>query len=165
MRVPLCLLSSAMLASFAAFASQNDCTYDQSHQIEVLQEIASRRPGAVLAEDERTVRWTDEDGSETVVRYGGCDHLGFMVSSTRARTEASPEAEVLRVARSLAREFWHESDAKDLEQVVAARELEKEAMPSGVVYRLEHESYDEFVVEHELVDGRERIAIRWARSF
>ena len=151
--------------SLLVVASEIDCTYDQPHQVAVLREIASRHPGAAVSDATGTVSWTNEAKTEMSVQFGGCHHLGFTVSATRARDIASPEGETFRVAVELAKGYWDNADSNALESATTSRSFTKETTSTGVLYYMEHDSYDEFVVERELLEGHERITIRWLRSY
>jgi hypothetical protein len=150
-----------LFAASVCFA--DDCTYDQSAQLELLQSIAKRHPGGILDIDAKTLTWSTASSTATSVTYGGCDHLGFKVTKNVSLTKTLTEDEVLDLASTLADVFWEPLEAQALSSAISAKAFNRETVATGIYYQIHNTYYYEFFIEHNQTEGY--VAIGWARNF
>ena len=163
-KIALLPLIGMVLAS-PAYALTDECTYDQSDQLKKLQSVAAAKANSRVIAGERQVTWTGRDQTHWSLVYGGCAHLGFAITSSRARKLPAKQGEVLQAAARMAAEFWDPSDAADLRAAIASGKFEKRTDQAVTHFSFAHESYDVFEVEHNFEQRTERITVRWVRSF
>lgn len=154
-----------LVVSTSMYSIATACSYDQERQIVVLRNIAQRFKGSIFNESEKTVSWADAQGKEMRVTYGGCDHLGFTISSAEKRRSELKTGEVFERATVLATDFWDKADAHDLKTALESRAFTVETNHGVTRYWLKHELYDQFTIEHSYSDGRDRVTIFWSRTF
>ena len=160
-----CALAASARTPPAAVADEHDCTYDQQDQQRVVREVARRYPGGRVEAKERRITWPLPSGGSVVFVYGGCDHLGSVVTRTEARTAALPQARVFAVATELAGKYWDKAVAKDLRTGLAKRAFHTETVDGRRYYHVRHESLAQLYVEYEFSNGASRVTIAWSRTF
>jgi light-regulated signal transduction histidine kinase (bacteriophytochrome) len=162
--IALLMLITMTLAS-PAYASVDECSYDQTTQLEKLRKVAAGKPNARVVEAKRQVTWTGKDKTHWTVVYGGCAHFGFSVTSSQMRTHPAKQDEVLQAAVKIAAEYWDPADAQKLKTAIMGMQFEKRTDGAATRYVISRDDYEEFEVEHEFEKSRERIAVRWLRNF
>jgi hypothetical protein len=141
------------------------CTYDQANQLNKLKRIAAAKANSRLIPAQRQVSWTEKDQTHWTISYGGCAHIGFSVTASRKRAVPMKQDAVLQQAARMAKAFWDPPDADALSAAIAAGKFEKRIAQGSTLYVIPREDYDAFEIEHGFAKGRERISIRWLRSF
>jgi hypothetical protein len=163
------MLTYAALALSLCIASPclaaDECTYDQVNQIRVLKGIADRHPGGIVEEGERRITWPLKSGGTITYVYGGCVHLGSIVTRQEPLPIPHTDKQLFAVAMELASTYWDEADAAALNAGLKDVRYKKEQTDGKVYYNVRHDDYFEFYVEHEYKDGVDRIAIAWGRNF
>jgi hypothetical protein len=163
--VKFALLLTAMTLASPAYASVDECTYDQAAQLEKLRKVAAGKPNARVVDTKRQVTWIGKDQTHWTLVYGGCAHFGFSVTSTRMRNQPAKQGEMLQTAVEMAAEFWDPADAQVLRSAVSSERFEKRTDGAATRYLISREDYDGFEIEHEFGKRKERITVRWLRSF
>jgi hypothetical protein len=148
-----------------ALADKHDCTYDQDNQRRVVRELARRHPGGRVDEEDRRITWALPSGGSIVFLYGGCTHLGSIVTRTEPRSTALPRDRVFAIATDLATRYWNKADADELKAGLAKRAFETEVVDGRTYYQVRREDYSQFSVEYEFRDGTSRVEIAWSRNF
>jgi len=151
-----------MLMFTALQTTAEACTYDQDAQIQTLHEIAQQHKAA-LNLSERKLTWTEPDGRQLAIAYGGCDHLGFTIRMTLPDTAVKGEADAVRVAKSLAQRFWDKAEYELLDTGLAAGNGKREQRGETVSIQLPAEHYSEFYVEYAI--PARFVEIAWVRNF
>lgn len=165
MRAGRMLLMAAAMVAAPVLAADDECTYDQSAQLEKLRKVAAGKANARVDADKRQLTWTGKDQTRWTLVYGGCAHLGFTVTASHIRERPAKLGEVLQAAVRMASDFWDPADSQELRSAVTDGRFEKRT--DGALTRLiiSREDYDKFEIEHEFVKPRQHITVRWLRSF
>ena len=151
-----------MLMFTASETAAEECIYDQDAQIQKLHEIGHQQKAA-LNLSERTLTWTEPDGRQLTIAYGGCDHLGFTVRMTLPDSAFKNEADAMQVAKSLAQRFWDKAEYEQLNIGLAAGNGKREQMGETVSIQLPAEHYSEFYIEYAI--PARFVEIAWVRNF
>ena len=157
--------AAVLLAAPLAFAGEHDCTYDQDDQVRVVREVAKRHPGGRVDEKDRRVTWTLPGGGSIVFEYGGCTHLGSIVTRAERTPAALSRERVFAIATDLAAKYWKKEEAEDLRTGLAKREFQTETVDGRTYYHVRHEDLSQFYVEYAFLNGTSRVAIAWSRTF
>lgn len=146
-------------------AAAGECMYDQPNQLEKLRGVAASKPGARVDADARAVLWTSKDKAHWSLVYGGCDHLGLAITSTKIKSLASKPTETLQAAVKMAVEFFDPVDAADLKKAIDQKKYQIHTNRVSTYFSIENESYDVFEIEQEFKEHAESLTVRWIRSF
>lgn len=141
----------------------DDCTYDQTAQIELLESIVQSHPGGVLNTETKIINWTSPSASASSVQYGGCEHLVFTITKNLTPSKILSKIEVFELAVVLAREYWAPDDALALSSSISEKTLSHEIMDDSNYYHIPSEFYYSFFIEHNPTKGY--VSIEWARNF
>lgn len=140
-----------------------DCTYDQSSQISLLQSIAKSHPGGELDKQSKSIVWNSDLNSASSITYGGCHHLSFSVTKNVSVHNPLRNEELFLLASTLAREYWDKSDANSLSKGIKDKTYTREITAGSMYYNIPHEYYFEFYIEHNPLKAY--VTIFWARNF
>jgi hypothetical protein len=137
----------------------------------VIASVAGLGPGAVVDVAERTVAWTSPANESTVFGYGGCVDIGSTVARSTPMRAPRTREQVFAVARELAKRFWSPDPVgADLAANALIAGLDDSTFAIATqdrrtTYSVADPSYVQLHVEHEFVDGVDRVTIVWQGNF
>jgi hypothetical protein len=159
------LTAIAVLSFYAsAIAADAECTFDQANQIEVLREMSARHPGGTLDIAQRKLSW-EIAGGRIDYQYGGCVHLGTIVSQLDSRATARNQEEIFRVARQLAATYWDTAVTEILVNALQRKKYVVDNSNDRTAYAIAHEDYTQLYIEHSHADKVDRVTIGWTGNF
>ena len=165
------LLVALALALSQAPRATDDCTFDQVHQSNVVAAIAKMIPGGATDPATRTITWTRPGEGTTTFGFGGCVDLGSVVTRTTALPRSRTQAQILALARDLSARFWRNTEvsgdaaAEALTRATERAEFVVEQSGSRTVFNVADPGYVQLYVEHEYINGIDRVVIAWQGHF
>lgn len=165
------LFGSMNAASSADEIADQDCSFNQEHQVQVLRAMANRFPGGQLDIKNRTIQWKQSATDGTQLNFGGCFHLASGVTQTIRLSQARTQAQVFALAKFLAKRYWDNqlvSAGAAFDALVAALNAGKYAVSyeeGKTIYAISDETYDELTVSHSYQNGIDTVMIVWFGAF
>jgi hypothetical protein len=160
--------AACFLVFFSGFTfASEDCSFNQDYQVEVVRNLSARYPGGSLDETAHRITWTMKGGGSVVFEFGGCAHLGSVITRSDPLAKKRTSKQVLGIARHLARKYWH-WDMLAVQTMVTNLERSSfitEIIDDKTFYRIKDPTYTEFYIEHEYIDGTDRVTVAWMGNY
>jgi hypothetical protein len=148
-----------------------DCTFDETHQATVVTSIATHFSGGTPNVPDRLVTWASATDGTTTFSYGGCYDLGSMVTHSIPLETPRTQNQVFALARELALRFWSNDivsawlATETLLDGIDGSKYTVEKTNGRTLFSVPSHSYVELYVEHEYIDGIDRVEIGWQGNF
>ena len=153
-----------ILTWYAQCLPAQECTFDQEHQAQVIQNVFQAFPGASRSTED-VLTWELSDSARETFSYGGCFDFGSVISnSTNVEIPRSRES-VMQIAMVLAEKFWgrefigSSSATVALASAVARDEFKFEPVDGGEIYHVPDPMYVQFYIEHRFQHGTDTVAV------
>ena len=160
--------AACFLIFFAGYTfASEDCSFDQDHQVEVVRNLSARYPGGTLDVPAHQVTWPLIGGGSVIFEFGGCAHLGSVITRSDPLAKKRTRKQVLSIARNLARKYWHWDNlvVQTMVTNLDRSSFTTETVEGKTIYRIHDPTYAEFYIEHEYKDGTDRISVAWMGNY